>query len=224
MHTMQKYGGLAAIGAAVTFIIGFALYATLLIPAGYGSLKVDPAKHVAFLAEHKSLLHAWNLIIYVVFGILLVVLTLALDEKLNSRSPGLMRAAKAFGLIWATLVIASGMVANIGASVVTEVFAKDPATAGTVWLSLMVVINGLGGGNEIVGGLWVLLISLVALRSRLVPKVLSYLGIIVGLAGVVTVIPMLQEAGSVFGLGLILWFAWIGIWLLMQPMQRSSSA
>ena len=58
MLTLQKPGGWAAFGAAITFIIGFAVYTTLLIPAGYGSLKIDAAKHAAFLVEHRSLLRA----------------------------------------------------------------------------------------------------------------------------------------------------------------------
>jgi hypothetical protein len=128
----------------------------------------------------------------------------------------LMRTATAFGLIWATLVIASGMVANIGAGVVTGLYADEPALAASVWLSLMIVVNGLGGGNEIVGGLWLLLVSLSVLRSSDLPRALGYLGVVVGLAGLVTMIPLLQEAGSVFGLGMIAWFVWAGIQLLRR--------
>ena len=221
MPTLQESGGVAAVGAAITFIIGFALYIVLLVPAGYGSLEIDAVKHAAFLVEHRNTMYAWNLIIYVLFGMLLVIVTLALHERLKEDAAGLMRTATAFGLIWCTLVIASGMVANIGASVVVELFAKEPALAATVWWSLMILVNGLGGGNEIVGGVWLLLVSLSILRSTALPRVLGYLGVVVGVAGIVTVIPLLQEAGSVFGLGLILWFAWVGMRLL-RPTKGAS--
>lgn len=214
MNIMQKAGGIASLICATTFVIGFVVFFTLLIPARYGSLSVDPLQHVAFLAEHKSLMYAWNLIIYVAFGGLLVVLSQALNNRLKADSPALAPIATSFGLIWAGLVIASGMVANIGTAVVLGVHAKDPAQAAAVWLSLSFVVNGLGGGNEIVGGLWVLLISWAGLRAGGLPRALNYFGIVVSVAGLVTVVPALSELGSIFGLGIIVWFIWLGTIML----------
>lgn len=64
---------------------------------------------------------------------------------------------------------------------------------------------------EIVGGLWVLLISVASLRSTALPGALGHLGVFVGAAGILTVVPSLAELGTVFGLGQIVWFAWLGI-------------
>lgn len=214
LNNLQKSGGLAALIAAATFMLGFALYFTLLIPARYGSLDVAPLKHVAFLVDHKTIMYAWNLIIYVAFGAVLVVLALALNERLKAGAPAIAQMATAFGLIWAGLVIASGMVANIGAAMVVNLYGKDPAQAASVWLALNFVVNGLGGGNEIVGGLWVLLASWAALRARELPKALNYLGLVVSVAGLLTVVPALGELGSIFGLGIIGWFTWLGIVML----------
>ena len=130
-----------------------------------------------------------------------------------------MQTATAFGLIWAGLVIASGMVFNIGMATVIDLYGKEPALAGEVWLTIGSVQNGLGGGNEIVGGLWVLLVSWAALRGGGLPKPLNYLGLVIGVAGLVTVVPGLEELGAIFGLGCIVWFAWVGIVML-----RSSSS
>jgi hypothetical protein len=81
------------------------------------------------------------------------------------------------------------------------------------------VIEGLGGGVELVGGLWVLLISWAALRTGELGRVLNYLGVVVGVAGILTIVPALAEVGAmVFGLGQIVWFVWLGIVML-----RSSS-
>lgn len=216
MNRLQKPGGFSAFGAAATFVIGFALYFTLLIPARYGSLKVDAVQHAAFLVEHHDTMVVWNLIIYVVFGLLLVVLALALHERLKSGAPDLMRTATAFGLIWATLVIASGMIANIGTGVIVELYGKDPAQAAMVWLTMAFVVNGLGGGNEIVGGLWLLLVNLAALRSKRLPTALGWFGIAVSVAGLLTTVPPLKELGSAFGIGLIGWFVWVGF-VLLRP-------
>ena len=42
------------------------------------------------------------------------------------------------------------------------------------------------------------------------------LGIVVGLAGVLTVVPMLKDLAMIFGISQILWFAWIGIVMLRR--------
>jgi hypothetical protein len=225
MNTLQRFGAASALGAAATFMVGFWLYFTLLIPAGYGSLKIDPTKHAAFLVDNRSTMYAWNLTIYVGFGVLLVVLALALYERMKGRAPALMKAATAFALIWATLVIASGMIANIGADVVVTLYGANPAQAAAAWLSLSMVVNGLGGGNEVVGGMWLLLVSVGALRTNGLPRLLGYLGAIVSVAGLLTTIPALKELGAIFGLGLIVWLVWLGLILKSdQGIEARSSA
>lgn len=211
---LQKMGGIAALVEALTFMIGFALYLTLLESANYGSLSVSPTQHAAFLVENQTLMYVWNLIIYVVFGIFLVVLSLALHKRLAELTSPLVPIATVFGLIWSVLVIASGMVANIGASLIITLYATDPVQAGNVWLSMSFVTNGLGGGNEIVGGVWVLLLSWVALQGNILPKGLNYLGLVVSVSGILTVVPALELFGAIFGFGLIVWFVWVGIVLL----------
>lgn len=214
MSHFHRFGGAAAIGQAVTFIIGFWLYFTLLGEAGYGSLSADPKTNVQFLIEHKSVMYAWNLTIYVLFGILLLVQCLALHDRMKTDAPHLMQISTAFGLMWSTVIIACGMVANVGTDVVTTIYETDPDAAGAAWQSLSFVVNGLGGGNEIIGGLWVTLLSIAGLRTGLLPKWLHILGLIVGLSGLSTTIPPLSDLGAIFGLGLIVWYIWIGIALL----------
>ncbi len=217
MNGLQKVGGVAALIEAASFLVGFALLFTLLVPAGYSAADADPVRNAAFLADNQAVMYLWYLTIYVVFGVFLVVLALALYERLKAGSPATAQIATAFGLIWAGLVIASGMVANIGTGVVVDLYGSDPAQAGSVWLALDVMVRGLGGGNEIVGGLWVLLISWAALRAGGLPRLLSYLGVVVSVAGILTVVPALaalEVLGAVFGLGLIVWFVWLGFVML----------
>ncbi|MEN1729422.1 MAG: hypothetical protein AAGJ52_13380, partial [Pseudomonadota bacterium] len=111
------------------------------------------------------------------------------------------------GFIWAGLVIASGMIASVGLSTVAEVHVNDPEAAASLWSTIGVLQNGLGGGVEIVGGLWVLLISLGSWREATgFPTWLNGLGFIVGVAGILTLIPSLTSLGAVFGLTQIAWF------------------
>lgn len=212
MNDLQKMGGVAALIEAATFVVGFGLLVTVLAPTV--AVDVDPGQSVAFLADNQAIMYVWNLIIYVVFGVFLVVLAQALYERLKAVSPAMVQTATAFGLIWAGLVIASGMVANIGLGTVVDLYGKDPAQAESVWLALDAVQNGLGGGNEIVGGIWVLLVSLAALRGGGLPRALNYLGVVIGVAGIITLVPALEMIGAIFGLGLIVWFVWLGIVML----------
>ena len=224
MHHLQKIGGIAALIEAVTFVFGFWVYLTVVESADFGSRDIPPEQNAAFLVDNQTIMYVWNLIIYVVFGIVLVVLALALHERLTAASPAIARVATAFGLIWAGLVIASGMVANIGTSVVVDLYGTDPAQAGAAWSTLDFVVNGLGGGNEIVGGLWVLLVSLAALRAGGSARALHVLGVVIGVAGLVTAIPALEVIGAVFGLGLIVWFVWLGIVMLRGVPSAATSA
>ena len=209
---LQKLGGISALIEAALYVTGFAMFLTVLDPSGYEG----HVQRVAFLADNQVASYIANLLIYVMFGVVLVVLVLALHARLKSGSPAIMQTATAFGLIWAGLVIASGMIANIGNSTVVGLFSENQDQAVSLWLAIITVQEALGGGNEIVGGLWALLLSWAALRASNLPKVLNYLGVLVGLAGILTVVPAFDVLMDVFGLGQIVWFAWLGIVMLRE--------
>lgn len=214
MNNLQKMGGVSALIMAATFVVGFAVFLGVLTSAGYFDTDVEAAQKVAILADNQAIASISYLTAFVVFGIFLVVLALALYERLKAGAPALAQTATAFGLIWAGLVIASGMVANVGIGTVVDLYGNDPAQAGSIWLAIESVQLGLGGGNEIAGGLWVLLISWAALRAGELPRALNYLGVVIGVSGLLTVVPALEVLGLVFGLGLIVWLVWLGIVML----------
>lgn len=211
MQSIQKVGGISALVAAGTFVVGLAMFATLF--TDYVSA-TDASEAVAFMAENQLGLHVWNITIMIVFGIVLVPLVLAVGDRLRDAHSPMARVAEIFGIIWAGVVIAAGMVTNIAYSSVAELHADDPEMASTVWTGLEAVTNGLGGGNEVLGGVWVLGVSVVALRERLFAPWVNRLGVVMGVAGLVTVVPVLEDVGAVFGLGLIIWFVVVGRALL----------
>ncbi len=210
MNNLQKLGGVAALIQAATFVVGLGLFVTLLDPAG----DLEPVQQVAFLIDNQAIAYIGHLFIYVVAGVFLVVLALALYERLKAGSPAMVQTATAFGLIWAGMVIAAGMVFNIGLGTVVDLYGKDPAQAATVWLAIESVFDGLEGGNVIFGSLWTLLVSWAALRGGGLPKALNYLGVVIGVAGLLTVVPALEVLFFVFGPGSIVWFIWLGIVML----------
>lgn len=214
MISLQKAGGMAALFEAFAYIIGFVVIATLLDPGNTDGW--DTARKLSFVLEQKTFFQAWTLLIYVGFGVALVVLAVALHERLKEGAEDLMKVATPFGLIWAGLVIASGMVASVGLESVAAMHSEDVVQATSTWVAINAVQNGLGGGVEIVGGVWVLLISVAAMRSAALPRLLGWLGIVVGVAGILTIIPALEGAEVIFGLSQIPWFAWIGVLMLSE--------
>jgi hypothetical protein len=210
MKNLQKMGGIAALYAAAAYLVGFALWGGVL---GYSS-DLEPAQKVASFVENQGLWYILNLVVYVVWGFFLVVLALALYERLKTGSPAIMQTATAIGLIWAGVVIASGMICNIGIDNVVDLYGQDPAQAASVWVAIDSVRDGLGGGNEIVGGLWLLLVSWAALRAGGLPRALNYLGVVIGVAGILSAVPPLGGLTDVFGLSQIVWFIWLGIVML----------
>ena len=212
MKSMQKLGGIGGFAAAATFVIGLAMFATMFFDYATAT---DAGEALAFLVDNYVPLYIWNNILFIVFGIVLVPFTLALGDRLGD-SP-LSRVATVFGLVWSGVIIAAGMITNITFGTVMNLHATDPEQAATVWITLEAVRNGLGGGNEVLGAVWVLLLSGAALTARVFPRWLNFLGIAMGVAGLATVVPPLEPVGAIFGLGLIVWFTRIAMSLVRQP-------
>ena len=214
MKNLQKMGGIAALIGAATNLLAIVMFITL-GPKGLGS--DNPGQVVAFLADNQAIMRVWYVIIYLVFGVSLIFLSLALYERLKAGSPALIQAVTTFGLIWAVLVIVMGTLTINDLSTVVRLYGENPAQSATVWLTLDSVENGLGnnGGETMVNALWFLLLSWAALRARELPRVLNYLGVVIGVAGILSVV--LQPAlAAVYGLGLIIWLVWLGIVLLRR--------
>jgi hypothetical protein len=211
MKTLQHSGGIAALYMAVAHLIGIVMF---LVVLDYLSI-TDPAQKVALNVDKQTVVFSTNLLMYVFFGFALVVLSLALYERIKSGAPALMQVAAAIGILWAGSLIASGMAANAGLATVVALYAKDPAQAVLTFQAIEAISNGLGNANgEILGGPLTLLVSLAALRAGGLPKGLNILGLSVGAVGIITIIPALNALVGLFGLGQIIWFAWLGIVLL----------
>jgi hypothetical protein len=210
MDNIQKMGGVAALIMAGTFVVAFTVFLGVLMPAGYFdegiAAGVDSAEKARIIADNQAAATIGYLIPYVVWGIFMVVLSLALYDRLKSRMPAIAQIATAYGLLWAGLVISSGLIAALGIRAVGELYGTDPAQAASVWASAETVASALGGETwEVLGGLWLLLIGWAALQTRALPRALSYLAMALGIAGLVTVVPPLQPAVFLYGVGVIVW-------------------
>jgi hypothetical protein len=112
-------------------------------------------------------------------------------------------------------MFAVGMTAIVGGDLVVALHDSDPTQAASLWMTVDLVIEGMGGGVELVGGLWMLLASIGALRAGVFPRWVNRLGVLAGTAGVAsTALVATDVVTSVFGLGSIVWFTWLGIHML----------
>jgi hypothetical protein len=211
----SRSGAVGALIAAATFIFGIALLVTSLSDYAEGDSTV--AESVDFLVSHETTLFAWYFVIFLVFGVAIIPLARALHRRLADVSPQLADIGAVFAYIWAGLMFATGMIHNVGITAVADMEETDPAAAQALWSSIDTVTEGLGGGNELVGGMWILLVSLAAWGTKRLPKGLNVLGIISAVAGLITLVPGLSDVGMIFGLGSIAWFAWTGFVLLRSP-------
>ncbi|MBU2991661.1 hypothetical protein Q4555_16035 [Octadecabacter sp. 1_MG-2023] len=214
---LQTIGGLAGLTCAATYMFGFALLVTLLAPLGFGTGNIDARAVVRFTESNTGLLILWNSVIYIVNALALAVLVVAIQTRLRANTPDWAAITHALGLIWATLVIGAGMIANVAVERAAVLAPTDFERAVTLWKTLHAVELGLGGGNEIAGGVWIGGVSIAGWIGRSLGKVTVGLGLLTGAGGLLTLIPVLGDtAGAVFGLGAIAWFIAIGLTLILQ--------
>lgn len=207
----QRAGGVAALYLALALAAAMPYF---LLVVDYPNA-TTVADKVALIVENYSSMYAMYLATYVVFGIAVGVLAIALYDSLRGDAPSTARVATLVGLLWSFALVASGMVTTYGMTAIMALAKSDPVGAQAAWQAIEPVALGLGGaGGEILGGLWVLLVSRVVLRGGALPKALGWLGLVIGMAGLASVVPALNDAAIAFGLLEIAWLAWLGVVLL----------
>ena len=151
----HRAGGIAALYLGAAFLLAMPFFLVVVDYPGATSV----AEKVTLLAENHASMHVMYLLTYVIFGVVLAVLALALHERLSSAAPALMKVATAVALMWATVLVASGMVFNAGMAAVVDAYPASPEQAQSMWQAIEPVAQGLGSGSggEFLGGLWVLL-------------------------------------------------------------------
>lgn len=215
---LQKIGGCAVLVLALIYVAGIVLNFTLLDLSAIA----DPVARAVFQVEHRALMSAFILTMYVGFGSLVVVAALAIHERFSSLSPQLVLVATVFALVWATLLIGSGIVFHVGLSAVADLLARDRSGAASLMQVVEIVHQGLGCTAEIPGGLWILLLGISGIRSGMFPKALAWTAIVVGASGLLSVVSALfVPAVAIYALLSIVWFVWMGL-LLHRPATQNS--
>ena len=102
--TLQRFGGLAGLTCAATYLFGFIFLVTRLASLGYGTNEIDGNTVVDFIQTEAGFLILWNTVIYIVNALALTLLVVALHKRLRTATPDLSAVTAALGIIWAALV------------------------------------------------------------------------------------------------------------------------
>jgi len=215
MNSSQKAAGIGTLLQGVFFVIVLVLIFAVLPNFGIQGPNdfADPAKVLPFVAN-QPLVAFWLFPGDILFAVFLILSVVGLHDHLQSQSPAVMRMATAAGLVATTLILANG---TIGASVLqlARMYSQNQDIAPTAFLTLSLVSSsgvGLVSGGIFAYGWWAALVSWVALQAGTFPKVLNYIGILFGIAGIGAImIPPLGFLGPVVG---IVWCVWLGAILL----------
>ncbi|MDP5137836.1 hypothetical protein ORJ04_17930 [Rheinheimera baltica] len=208
---LMRAGGIAAIGMALCYIsVAVIFFGLLAVPEGLDSLG-----RMQFYLQQEYLLVSigWG-IGYLLFGVLLAILLQALRQAMPQNQSAVAALAERFGNIWVMLMMASGMVALVGMNMTLRLLDSSTDQALALYNTSNLLTNALGGGIELVGGLWVLLLSIAGLQQQRFAKALHLLGLIVGSLGILTVLHTVPYLKDAFGITQLIWFIWLGIILL----------
>jgi len=209
--TDKKYHSPIGIGSsvymAVAYITGILIFVVVL---KYPQITEDLDK-VKLIVEMKSMMFVSNLIMYVVFGPVLILFILFLVSLLDNRQTVLVKFSAIIGYIWAGSLTASGMIANGAIEPITRHFSDNPEQAVYLWQMLDTVSLSIGNGNgEILGGLMTLGFGIAIMQNEHLSRGLGVFGIIVGFIGILSLIPPLADLAVIFGILQLGWFVLTG--------------
>jgi hypothetical protein len=217
----QRAGGWAALYLSLSLIAAMPYF--LLVVNYEGA--TTAAQKVGLVIANYGTMYAMTLADYQFFGFALAVLSFALYDRFRDSAPFMARLATAAGLLWAVVLFASGMIETFGMTTIVDMYRTNPAGAINAWGIIEPVANALGSaGGELIGGTWTLLVCLIALRGRVLPRSLSWFGALIGAAGILSAIPPLRDAVYLFGLGQIVWLTWLGVAMLRTKATASERA
>jgi hypothetical protein len=121
----QRAGGVAALYLALALLAAIPFF---LLVVDYPAADTAADK-VALVVDHYASMYPVYLASYVLFGIAVGVLALALHDRLRADGPVLVRIGTLVGLLWSFALVASGLVFAYGMTTIEALAASDRAQA-----------------------------------------------------------------------------------------------
>lgn len=159
---------------------------------------------VKYVLENKFEFQIWYLVIYILFGMVLLLLVQLLDDI--SMSNTWSKLARVFGRIWAGFVLASGCIFIFGIEKISALNIPFENKI-TIFNTLTIIQDSIGGGIELIGGFWVLSLGVLGIKQHFFKRFFGIFSIFLGCIGMITVFPTFMTFTGVFGVLQIAWFS-----------------
>jgi hypothetical protein len=213
-HHLQQIGGFAALFQTVLYLLAFIFI--LIIWPMYGVRgPVDATNPVLVLpALLKAPILSVFALLDVPIAVSLLLIVFALVSRVQDTSPVLMRVAMASGLVSVAFFLALGMIRFLGWPQLASLYVRDPASAETAYAALSAIDSGMDGAALFTLAWWALLASWAAVQTETLPKGLAYLGMLLGVAGIIGgVVPGVRPLALIV---VLIWTPWLGIVLVRR--------
>jgi hypothetical protein len=204
---MQKLGGYASIVFVLVSIVRFSLDIQMF--RGFTGLdSYDPAKMMA--AYQASPILFWTFyVLGMLNGILVILVALALQERMQSKAPNLTRLVVIAASIYAALLL-TNQIGGVFRNVVVAATKDDSA-----YRAFLLLHGCLGRAASNAWGWGLLLIGWAALRTRALPRILGYIILVYGIVGIMRFAT--TQLTYVYALLSLVSMGWLGIVLLRKP-------
>lgn len=200
MYSIQKAGVIAAFMNAVVAVAILFVAIVLIGPAVY----TDPSKLIDMAIHNPAPLIIQDVLKYMSAGISFVLIAALLKVCDQKKSTALTLGA-GFGFLAAfCLVINASLSMFVISKAVT--FLEN----GEMGIQLNVIISLFALAVLLLNGFWLIVFNWVALKTKSIPKVLAYLGLIMGMLNLVPPLALLALVLSIF------WSVWIGLILIKK--------
>jgi hypothetical protein len=200
---IQKIGGFSSI------VLGciLAIYVVLVLLGVVQTVGwEDPVKALEAAASTSPVTQIIGHLLSVIGGITVVLIVLAVRDRMAIMAPNLMRIVVIGGSIGGALWLTATFTEIAGVPAILN--AKDSSA----YMAVMALTDGLLGASEFALGWALLLIACVALEHRDLTKMLCYILALKGAVMIVTFgVSALQTTGAVLG---IISYPWLGVMLM----------
>jgi hypothetical protein len=212
---LQKLGGYASIFSIILLGIEIGLAVLILPRLGlplFSNTAIDPLKIMAAYESSPSTVSVLRPIPALI-AIALVLVALALQERMRVQSPNIMRIAVIAASVAFALLLANTIGGTTG--MLTIASSKDISA----YRAFTSVQNGLQTAGLTSWGLALFLMGWASIKTGALPRILGYLCLVCGIGGImVTFMPNMPNVVGLIGLLLnIVGAAWLGIELIRKP-------
>jgi len=206
---LQKIGGYGSIGNAILLVI--ALVIIFIVAPRLGLVGQsdwnDPVKNLDAMSTSPITFFILDLET-ILCSIAYILIVLALRERMQASAPNLIRIAVIAVSITCALWLATGLIGIV--SMPSIVSAKDASA----FRAVKAMHFGLGTAGYFGLGWTLLLIGWAALKTRGLPRILSYLSVLAGIVGILEfAVQPLMFVALLLG---IVWGLWLGVVLLQS--------